>query len=77
MPFANGWGHLLRGDRIIPCSGKTPAKWLSTFSKIALLCAERTIAFKETLFSSTLPPYVLDAVSANLAILRVSHGVAP
>jgi hypothetical protein len=30
----------------------------------------RTVAFKETLFSSTLPPYVLDAVSANLAILK-------
>jgi uncharacterized protein (DUF608 family) len=30
----------------------------------------RTLAFKETLFSSTLPPYVLDAVSANLAILK-------
>jgi len=30
----------------------------------------RTIAFKEALFSSTLPGYVLDAVSANLAILK-------
>lgn len=30
----------------------------------------RTAAFKEALFSSTLPPYVLDAVSANLAILK-------
>ena len=30
----------------------------------------RTIAFKEALFSSTLPPYVLDAVSANLGILK-------
>ncbi len=30
----------------------------------------RTLAFKEALFSSTLPPYVLDAVSANLAILK-------
>jgi uncharacterized protein (DUF608 family) len=30
----------------------------------------RTGAFKEALFSSTLPPYVLDAVSANLAILK-------
>ena len=30
----------------------------------------RTTAFKESLFSSTLPPYVLDAVSANLAILK-------
>jgi len=28
------------------------------------------VAFKEALFSSTLPPYVLDAVSANLAILK-------
>jgi uncharacterized protein (DUF608 family) len=30
----------------------------------------RTVRFKEALFSSTLPPYVLDAVSANLAILK-------
>ncbi len=30
----------------------------------------RTAAFKDALFSSTLPPYVLDAVSANLAILK-------
>lgn len=30
----------------------------------------RTLSFKEALFSSTLPPYVLDAVSANLAILK-------
>ena len=31
---------------------------------------ERTLAFKKALFSSTLPAYVLDAVSANLAILK-------
>ena len=31
---------------------------------------ERTSKFKEALFSSTLPPYVLDAVSADLAILK-------
>ena len=30
----------------------------------------RTFAFKDALFASTLPPYVLDAVSANLAILK-------
>jgi uncharacterized protein (DUF608 family) len=30
----------------------------------------RTLAFKDALFVSTLPPYVLDAVSANLAILK-------
>ena len=30
----------------------------------------RTVKFKEALFSSTLPPYVLDAISANLAILK-------
>lgn len=30
----------------------------------------RTLAFKDALFSSTLPPYVLDAISANLAILK-------
>lgn len=30
----------------------------------------RTVAFKEALFGSTLPAYVLDAVSANLGILK-------
>lgn len=30
----------------------------------------RTVEFKEALFASTLPPYVLDAVSANLTILK-------
>jgi uncharacterized protein (DUF608 family) len=30
----------------------------------------RTVGFKQALFSSTLPSYVLDAVSANLAILK-------
>ncbi len=30
----------------------------------------RTVRFKEALFSSTLPAYVLDAVSANLGILK-------
>jgi uncharacterized protein (DUF608 family) len=30
----------------------------------------RTVQFKEALFSSTFPPYILDAVSANLAILK-------
>ena len=30
----------------------------------------RTLAFKQALFSSTLPSYVLDAVSANLSILK-------
>jgi uncharacterized protein (DUF608 family) len=30
----------------------------------------RTVQFKDALFSSTLPPYVVDAVSANLAILK-------
>lgn len=30
----------------------------------------RTVAFHDALFSSTLPSYVLDAVSANLAILK-------
>ena len=31
---------------------------------------QRTVQFKEALFSSSLPAYVLDAVSANLAILK-------
>jgi uncharacterized protein (DUF608 family) len=31
---------------------------------------ERTFAFKNALFSSTVPPYLLDAVAANLGILK-------
>jgi uncharacterized protein (DUF608 family) len=31
---------------------------------------ERTVKFKEAVFASTLPAYVIDAVSANLAILK-------
>ena len=30
----------------------------------------RTVAFKEALFASTFPSYILDAISANLAILK-------
>ena len=44
---------------------------------VALYVAERyealrarTLAFSQALFSSTLPPWVLDAVSSNLAILK-------
>jgi uncharacterized protein (DUF608 family) len=62
----------------------TPAPWRPYYSllwkdarEVALYVSKnysslrsRTIAFKEALFSSTLPPYVLDAVSANLAILK-------
>jgi uncharacterized protein (DUF608 family) len=31
---------------------------------------KRTLAFKDALFASTFPPYVLDAVSANLGIMK-------
>lgn len=31
---------------------------------------QRTVRFKEALFSSTLPPYALDAISSNLGILK-------
>ena len=31
---------------------------------------QRTVAFKQALFGSTLPPYALDAVSANLGIMK-------
>ena len=62
----------------------TPPPWRPYYTSIwsdarqvALYVAEhyaslraRTVAFKEGLFSSTLPPFVLDAVSANLAILK-------
>jgi uncharacterized protein (DUF608 family) len=47
------------------------ARWVSLYidQNYASLRA-RTLAFKDALFSSTLPPYVLDAVSANLGILK-------
>ena len=32
----------------------------------------RTVKFKEALFTSSMPPYILDAVSANLGILKSS-----
>ena len=62
----------------------TPPRWRPFYAsvwndarEIALYVDEhydslraRTLAFKESLFSSTLPPYALDAVSANLAILK-------
>jgi uncharacterized protein (DUF608 family) len=62
----------------------TPPLWRSYYTsmwkdarEVALYVDEnyaslhaRTVAFKQALFSSTLPSYVLDAVSANLAILK-------
>ncbi len=62
----------------------TPPRWRPYYASIwndarevALYIEERyvslrarTLSFKEAMFSSTLPPYVLDAVSANLAILK-------
>ena len=70
------------GCRGIP--GKKPPLWRPYYASLwkdardVVLYVEehyaslrsRTLAFKEALFSSTLPPYVLDAVSANLAILK-------
>ncbi len=46
---------------------RTVAVYVS--SNYAML-RSRTMAFKQALFESTLPAYVLDAVSANLAILK-------
>ena len=51
-------------------SGKTRAKSLFMWRRNYASLRARTVNFKEALFSSTLPPYVLDAVSANLAILK-------
>jgi uncharacterized protein (DUF608 family) len=62
----------------------TPPLWRPYYTsvwkdarEVALYVAEnyislraRTVAFKDAVFSSTLPAYVLDAVSANLAILK-------
>ena len=65
-------------------SEQTPPLWRPYYAskwndarEVALYVAEnyaslraRTVAFKDALFSSTLPPYVLDGVSANLAIMK-------
>jgi uncharacterized protein (DUF608 family) len=62
----------------------TPPLWRPYYTsnwkdarEVALYLAEncaslraRTVTFKDALFSATLPMYVLDAVSANLAILK-------
>ncbi len=65
-------------------AGGLPAPWRTYYStiwkdarEVALYVEKeygslrgRTVKFKDALFSSTLPPYVLDAVSANLGILK-------
>jgi len=65
-------------------AGGAPPPWRPYYAKVwkdalevaAYVEAEytqlrrRTASFKDALFASTLPPYVLDAVSANLAILK-------
>jgi uncharacterized protein (DUF608 family) len=75
-------GHGTAGCRSFPEG--TPPLWRPYYTslwkdarEVALYVDEhyaalraRTVAFKEALFSSTLPPFVLDAVSANLAILK-------
>jgi uncharacterized protein (DUF608 family) len=70
------------GCRTIPAQGLPPwrpwyaAQWKDA-REVALYVEQdyqflraRTLQFKEALFSSTFPPYVVDAVSANLAILK-------
>jgi uncharacterized protein (DUF608 family) len=71
-----------QGCRTVPAG--TPPPWRPYYAgvwqdarEIALYLDQnyaslraRTLAFRDALFSSTLPPYVLDAVSANLAILK-------
>src|SRR6266576_3844923 len=39
-------------------------------SACLMAIGERTKAFKDALFASSVPPYVLDAISANLAIMK-------
>ena len=56
--------------RTMPRNGKTRARWRSMLNRITNRCARARCSFKEALFSSTLPAYVLDAVSANLGILK-------
>jgi uncharacterized protein (DUF608 family) len=70
------------GCRAVPASVAAPwrpyyaAQWKDA-REVALYVEQnceslraRTVKFKEALFSSTLPSYVLDAVSANLGILK-------
>ncbi len=47
-------------------SAKSAAYSLENWDRLR----RETVGFKEALFSSTLPPFVLDAVSANLSILK-------
>ncbi|MEM2825400.1 MAG: GH116 family glycosyl-hydrolase [Candidatus Bathyarchaeia archaeon] len=61
-----------------------PKIWKNYYAKVfrdsadtALYCLknwsrlyEETAAFRDSLFSSTLPPYILDAISANISILK-------
>jgi uncharacterized protein (DUF608 family) len=64
------------GDASAPWSPYYATQWKDA-REVALYVEQnytslrsRTVQFKEAMFSSTLPPYVLDAVSANLGILK-------
>ena len=61
---------LHRGIRFTPRYGRMRAKWLHMSSRTSRRCVRGQFSSKTQLFSSTFPPYVLDAVSANLAILK-------
>lgn len=66
------------------CQNAGKGQWKNYYSKLfedSFHCAEyalrnwdilykQTLSFKNTLFSSTLPPVVIDAVSANISILK-------
>ena len=68
--------HTLPEGRLAPWRPYYASVWADA-REVALyveenftLLRKRTSAFKSALFASTLPAYVLDAVSANLAILK-------
>ncbi|MFH0796842.1 MAG: GH116 family glycosyl-hydrolase [Candidatus Omnitrophota bacterium] len=69
------------GDKEKDCKPKTWKNYYATIFKDSTESAgyalrnwnrlyEETLRFKKTLFSSTVPDYVMDAVSANLSILK-------
>ena len=76
MTVVSGGGFVNSQNRTLAYANKRQGLW-NDAREIALYVEEhyaslraRTLAFKQALFSSTLPTYVLDAVSANLAILK-------
>ena len=68
VPFRKG--HLRRGARTTPQFGTMLAKWRFTSQNTTLPCERARLRLRKRCFPPLLPPFVLDAVSANLAILK-------